>query len=222
MDCGYLKLSSVQLEDFKKGLKRGELWSKIYTLFKEPDHLCELAKSFENGNESNKEDESLRQSVDSTTSMFIAKISVEDKYRAYNIVKLLRTEICNNISIFNELYIEFGHSKKSPLSGKEVKIITDPIFNATMEGTVITWDAFSDERLNKTTDLYIIGTVKAVRVFNEETIDDVLKDSSDIELGENKNNLLKRAELHRKNGACPSSLTKKIIVKNFFQKRHKR
>lgn len=199
MDCRYLELSLSQLEDFKKGLEDGKLWSNIYTLLKEPDLLCGIIRLLENSNENDESEEHLSQAIYSTTSMFIAKISVNDKYRAYEIVKLIRNEISDIILKYNELFLDFKHSKNNHLTGKEIKIITDSIALETEESADITWNEENDERLNATTDLYIVATIKPDIIDNEDSlIDSVLDEINDIDLGEYKEILIKRAELHAK------------------------
>lgn len=199
MDCRLLELTKEQLVTFKNGLEEGKLWSSIYTFLKEPDVLCGLVGIEEKDGSIEDKDERLFQSVYSTTSMFIAKISVEDKYRAYNIVKLIRTELCEKLSSYNEIFIEFKHSNEALLSRKDIRIIIDPIKHVTEDGTEINWNASTDARHNATTDVYIIGTVKPVKVLKEEEmIDTVLDEINDIDLGEYKDILIKRAEQHAK------------------------
>lgn len=124
------------------------------------------------------------------------KISVDDKYRAYNAVKLIRNELIKDISIYDKIFIDSWCSIDKPISGKEKRIITDPLKFVINNGT-ITWNENFDERLNPTTDLYVIATMKAVKETDKnDIIDAVLDEINDIDLGEYKNILLKKAVFH--------------------------
>lgn len=194
-----LKIEKDQLEEVKDGIEEGKLWSSIYTLLKEPDYLCGIIRLVEKNKKKELDEEKLSHAIYHSQSMFIAKINVDDNNRTNEIVELVKTKICDKISEYNYFFLEFKHSKENILTEEEVKLITDPIFKATEEETSVNWNVHRDERLKATTDLYIVATfLSKKRDREEDMIDCLLDEINDIDLGEYKNILIKKAEQHAK------------------------